>query len=105
VTPLWTFQVTAVLLIPVTAAKNCLVDNVPVEGGTIANRGDMAIVIGPLGPEIVTIAFPLFEGSALLVAVSTTGFVRGMDAGARKSTFPEAGPAGGTHGFVTTWQT
>ncbi len=58
----------------------------------------MATVIGPVGPAIVTIALPLFVASARLVAVSTTGFVSGKEAGARKSTSPEIGPVGGVHG-------
>jgi hypothetical protein len=48
---------------------------------------------------IVTIALPLFEASAWLVAVSCTGFVPGTDAGAKKSTLPEMGPTGGVQGF------
>jgi hypothetical protein len=48
---------------------------------------------------IVTIALPLFEASAWLVAVSCTGLVTGTDAGAKKSTLPETGPTGAEHGF------
>lgn len=48
---------------------------------------------------ISTVALPLFEASAWLVAVSCTGLLAGTDAGAKKSTLPEAGPAGVTQGF------
>ena len=48
---------------------------------------------------IVTIALPFFEASAWLVAVSCTGLVTGTDTGAKKSTLPEAGPAGVMQGF------
>jgi hypothetical protein len=48
---------------------------------------------------IITIALPLFEESAWLVAVSCTGFVPDTDAGAKKSTLPETGPMGGVQGF------
>jgi len=97
--------VTAVLLVPDTAAKNWLVLSVPVEGGTSANGGEIATVIGPVGPAIATIAVPFFEASARLVAINVTGFASGTEAGARKSTFPEIGPAGGAHGFDPIRQT
>jgi hypothetical protein len=48
---------------------------------------------------INTVALPLLEASASLVAVSSTGLVPGSAAGARKSTLPETGPAGGEQGF------
>lgn len=48
---------------------------------------------------IITIALPLLEPSASLVAVKSTGLVPGTVAGARKSTLPETGPAGAAQGF------
>ncbi len=60
---------------------------------------------GPAGFVITIVALPLFDGSARLVAVRTTGFVAGTDCGATKSTLPDAGPVGATHGFDPVWQT
>jgi hypothetical protein len=48
---------------------------------------------------IATIAFPLFDASARLVAMSVTGFVAGTATGPRKSTLPLTGPTGVTHGL------
>jgi hypothetical protein len=53
-----------------------------------------------VGPVMITIAAPLRVGSAALVAVTVTGLDAGTAAGARKSTLPEAGPAGAMHGTV-----
>ncbi len=57
-----------------------------------------------VGPVMMTIAVPLRVGSAALVAVTVTGLEVGTAAGERKSTLPDAGPAGGMHGTVAGWQ-
>ena len=88
-----------------TLAKNCRVLSVPVERATNAYGGEISTLSGPTGPEIATIAFPLFDASARLVATSVTGFVAGTAAGARKSTLPLTGPAGAAHGFEPLKQT
>ena len=82
-TPLCTLHITAVLLVSVTDAKNCMVLSVPVEGATIANGGEISTATGPAVPVMAIIALPLFVASARLVAVSITGFDRGTAAGAR----------------------
>ena len=79
--------------------------SVPVERATNAYGGDISTLSGPTGPEIATIAFPLFDPSARLVAASVAGFAVGTAAGARKSTLPLAGAAGVTHGFEPVRQT
>jgi hypothetical protein len=71
------------LSLPVTVAKNCCVLTVPVDGGTKAYAGEMATLTGPVSLVTVIIAAPLLDGSAWLVAVSTTGFVAGAEVGAR----------------------
>jgi hypothetical protein len=71
------------LLLPVTVAKNCCVLGVLVEGGTKAYAGESATLTGPAKLVMVIIASPLRDGSALLVAVSATGFVAGTEFGAR----------------------
>jgi hypothetical protein len=48
---------------------------------------------------ITRIAVPLFAVSAWLVAVSWAGLVTGTEAGAKKSTLPETGPAGRVAGI------
>ena len=107
-TPLWTLHVTPVFVVFVTLAKNCCVLSVAPDAGTNAYAGDTVTATGPEAAPIVINATPLRETSAWLVAVSTTGFIAGANAGARKSTLPETGPAGGVHGFVPdmhTWPT
>jgi hypothetical protein len=69
-----------------------------------ANGGEIETDMAPVGPVMITIALPLRVGSAALVAVTVTGFDVGTPAGARKSTPPEAGPVGATHGTVACWQ-
>jgi hypothetical protein len=64
----------------------------------------METEVAPVGPVMITIAVPLRVGSAALAAVTLTGFDEGTDAGARKSTLPEAGPAGAMHGTEAGWQ-
>jgi hypothetical protein len=75
--------VTLVLPSPVTVAKNRCVLAVPVDGATKAYAGEMATLTVPTWLLMVMIAAPLRDGSAWLVAVSTTGFVAGAEAGAR----------------------
>jgi hypothetical protein len=75
--------VTAVFVLPVTVAKNCLVLSVPVEGARNAYGGATVTLTGPVMTLIRIVAEPLREGSAWLVAVSVTGFVGGAEAGAR----------------------
>jgi len=104
-TPLWTLHATLVSVVPITFAKNCNVLGVPDDGATIANTGLMVTVTGPELPVTSTIAIPDLEGSALLTAVSVTGFVAGGEAGARKSIAAGLGPAGATHGFEPATQT
>ena len=60
---------------------------------------------GPAALVIWIVALPLRDGSARLVAVRTTGSVAGTDCGATKSTLPDAGPVGATHGFDPVRQT
>lgn len=79
-TPVWTLHVTFAFVVPVTVAKNWLVLGVPSGGGTNAYKGAIAIDTGVV---TATVAVPLFEGSAWLTAVRTTGSVAGNDAGAR----------------------
>jgi hypothetical protein len=93
------------LLLPVTDAKNCCMLGVPVEGATKVYVGETATLTVPDGFAIVTVATPLREGSALLVAVSATGLLAGTELGAKKSTAAELGPAGAMHGFVPETQT
>ena len=64
----------------------------------------METEVTPDGPVMITIAVPLRVGSAALAAVTLTGFDDGTDAGARKSTLPEAGPVGAVHGTEAVWQ-
>ena len=80
---LCTLHVTAVWVLPVTVAENCLVLGVPPEGGTNAYGGAIVTLTVPVVTLIKMVAAPLREGSAWLVAVSVTGFVGGADAGAR----------------------
>jgi|HubBroStandDraft_1064217.scaffolds.fasta_scaffold83948_2 hypothetical protein len=69
-----------------------------------ANAGETETDMGPVGPVMITIAFPLRVASAALVAVTVTGSDVGTAAGARKSMAPDAGPVGATHGTVKCWQ-
>jgi hypothetical protein len=82
-TPLCTLHVTPVLVVFDTAAKNCSVLGVPVEGATNAYAGETVTATGPDGAAIVTVALPLLDGSAWLVTVSVTGFIAGAEFGAR----------------------
>ena len=82
-TALSTVQVTLVLAEPVTLAENCCVLSTPVEGGTNAYAGETTTATGPEGPAMRTLAVPLRDGSARLVAVRITGFVAGVDVGAK----------------------
>ena len=68
---------------PVTVAKNSSVLSTPVEGARKAYRGEITTATELAGPTMETRAVALREGSAWLMAVSTTGFVEGSDAGAR----------------------
>lgn len=60
--------------------------------------GATVMPTGPEGPVIVTLALPVFELSALVMAVITMGFAVGTLAGARKSTPADVGPVGDSHG-------
>jgi hypothetical protein len=82
-TALWTLHVTLVLTVFVTSAKNWAVLDCAPEGATNAYTGDTVTAIGPAWEAIVIIALPLWDGSALLVAATVTGFAAGTDAGAR----------------------
>src|ERR1700735_1704110 len=64
----------------------------------------METEVTPDGPVMITIAVPLRVGSAALIAVTLTGFDEGTESGARKSTLPDAGPAGAMHGTEAGWQ-
>ena len=64
-------------------ATNCCVTGVPVDGARKAYCGEMAMAIEFVGTAMETTAVALFEGSAWLMAVSTTGFIGGTAAGAR----------------------
>jgi len=73
------------LLLPVTVAVNCnwLGADDP-EGGRNAVVGEIETVDGaPPATTIVIAAFALLDGSALLIAVSATGFEAGTAAGAK----------------------
>ena len=74
---------TPVFVAPVTAAINCCMTGVPVDGARKAYCGEMVMAIELVGTAMETTAVALFEGSAWLVAVSTMGFVVGTAAGAR----------------------
>lgn len=87
------------MFVPDTFAKNCSLLSDPVEGDTNAYGGEISTLTDPVIPVTVISALPIFVPSARLVAVRVTGFVAGTEAGARKSTFPAAGPAGAVHGF------
>ena len=82
-----------------TVAMNCCCVSVAVEGATTAKVGEIEMATTPAGPVMMTIAVPLFVGSAALVAVTVTGFDVGMAAGARKSTLPDAAVGGAMQGF------
>lgn len=69
-----------------------------------ANGGEMETEVAPVGPVMITIEVPLRVGSAALVAVTVTGSDEGTAAGARKSTLPDAGTVGATHGTEAGWQ-
>jgi len=84
---------------PVTCAVNCAWLGESPDGGTKAYAGERAMVTMP-DDVIVICAELLFDESALLVAVSTTGLDAGTVDGARKSTLVAVGPEGGWHGFV-----
>ena len=71
------------MLAPVTVAKNCCVLAVPVDGARKAYGGEIAMATEPVGTVTVISAVAVREGSARLMAVSTTGFIAGGDAGAR----------------------
>jgi len=71
----------------------------PDDGTTNAKEGFTSTVTAPVTPLIVTVADPLFDASAWLVAVTSSGFTPGTLAGARKSTLPALAPLGATHGF------
>jgi hypothetical protein len=69
------------------------------EGTTNANAGFTVTETAPVAPLMVTIADPLLEVSAWLVAVTGSGFTAGTLAGARKSTPPALAALGAAHGF------
>ena len=69
------------------------------DGTTNAYAGITATETAPVAPLIVTAADPLFEESAWLVAVTSSGFAPGTLPGARKSTLPALAPAGAVQGF------
>jgi hypothetical protein len=71
----------------------------PDDGTTNAYAGVIDTETLPVAPLIVTVAAPLFDVSAWLVAVTSSGFTAGALAGARTSTLPALAPLGGTHGF------
>ena len=80
---LCTLHVTLALPVPVTLAKNCVVLKSAPEGATNAYIGETVTLIGPICPATVTIAVPLCDESALLVAARVTGFAAGTDPGAK----------------------
>ncbi len=69
------------------------------DGTTNAYAGRIVTSTPLVAPLIVTVADPLFDASAWLVAVTSSGFTAGTLAGARKSTLPALAPLGATHGF------
>jgi hypothetical protein len=82
--PLSTVHITLVLPLPVTCAVNWTWLEEAPDGATNAYAGEIAIVTEPLLDDVtVTCAQPLVDRSALLVAVSVTGFDTGTVAGAR----------------------
>jgi len=84
VTPLVTDQVTAVLLVPVTVAVNCNWLGAEPDGGRNALAGETTTSDdAPPVPTILICALALRDASALLVAVSSTGFCEGTVLGAR----------------------
>jgi len=83
VTPLCTRHVTLLLAVFATSAENWAVLDCAPEGERNAYSGDTVTATGPVCPAIVIIALPLWDGSALLVAATVTGFAVGTAAGAR----------------------
>lgn len=83
-TPLVIDQVTAVLLVSVTLAVNCNWLGAELEGGRNALAGETATSDdAPPVPTILICALALRDASALLVAVSSTGFCEGTALGAK----------------------
>jgi len=82
VTAVCTFQLTPALIVPVTLEKNRNLLKLAPDAPTNAYAGETLTETGPVCAAISTLALPVCDGSALLVAVRLTGFVGGTAAGA-----------------------
>lgn len=82
-TPLWIVHVTAVVGAFVTVAKKCWVSGEHLDGSRNAYSGAIVMVAPAFGDVIEIVAVPLLEGSATLIAVTTTVFGLGAVEGAR----------------------
>ena len=104
--PLLTLQVKVELFEALTAAVNRNWLGTELDGGRNALAGEITMLVEePPVPTILICALALLDESALLVAVSSAGFVEGTTEGARKSTVAVLGPTGGTHGLEFVMQT